>query len=89
MPSAGLPMARLLAIVSGSDRADGVDAGLVGDRDRGAAGRLGAEDLAGLVLDQAELDQLPERLVHLGQAASRDRDTILVGSLQPACSAIS
>ena len=64
----------------GLDRADRVDAGLVGDRDRRAAGGLGAEDLVGLVLDQAERDQLLEGLVDLGQLrAGRDRDDDLVG----------
>src|SRR6478672_4072563 len=62
------------------DRADRVDAALVGDRDRGAAGGLRAVHLVGLVLDQAELDQLLEGLVHLGQlGAGRDRDDDLVG----------
>ena len=64
----------------GLDRADGVGGGLVGDADRRAAGRLGAVHLVGLVLDQAELDQLLERLVDLRQLrAGRHRDDDLVG----------
>ena len=80
MPSAGLPIARLLAIVSGlTGRIASVPA-LYAVGDRRAAGGLRAEDLVGLVLDEAERDQLAERLVHLGQLGARgDRDDDLVG----------
>ena len=80
MPSAGLPMARRLGDGVGLDRPDRVDAVLVRRRDRRAAGGLGAVDLVGLLLDQAERDQLLEGLVDLGQLrARRHRDDHLVG----------
>ena len=80
MPSAGLPIASDLAIVSGLTGRIDVVAVAEGRRDRRASGRLRAEDLVGLVLDEAELDELLEGLVHLGQLrAGRDRDDDLVG----------
>jgi hypothetical protein len=53
-PSAGLPMARDLAMVSGLTGATKSSPGPVRRRDRGAPRGLGAEDLVRLVLDQAE-----------------------------------
>ena len=80
MPSAGLPMARLLAIVSGLTGRIASVPSLYAVDDRRAARGLGAEDLVGLVLDEAELDQLLERLVDLGQLGpGRHRDDDLVG----------
>ena len=80
MPSAGLPMARDLAMVSGlTGRMASVPA-LYAVADRRAARGLGAEDPVGLVLDEAERDQLLEGLVDLGQLRPRrDRDDDLVG----------
>ncbi len=50
-------------------------AGLVGRRDRRAALRLGTEDPVRPVLDQAQLDQLLQTLVDLGELGARgDRD---------------
>ena len=80
MPSAGLPIARLLAMVSGLTGRIASTPALYAVDDRRAAGGLGAVDPVGLVLDQPERDQLLEGLVDLGQLGpGRDRDHDLVG----------
>ena len=80
MPSAGLPIARLLAMVSGLTGRIASTPALKATDDRRAAGGLGAVHLVGLVLDEPELDQLLEGLVDLGQLrAGGDRDHDLVG----------
>src|SRR4029077_17901393 len=67
---------------------------LHGSRDRRASGRLRAEELHFLRLDQAELDQLVKRFLDLGDqrsASHRTNDVVrqtpseLLGNFKPYC----
>ena len=81
-PSAGLPMASDLAIVSGLHRPADVLAGVEGRRDRRAALRLGAVHDRRLAVDEPERAPLVEALGDLReQRAGGDRRDAAVGQL--------